>query len=110
MMSTVTHLTLTEFVSTHRFAVVHFWACWNSYDLQMKAFLETEVPQYLRKQIAFATLDTDPPEHHNLCRTYNVLNLPFLALYRDGALITTVTGIQKQNILRLLANLVTDSE
>jgi thioredoxin-like negative regulator of GroEL len=109
-MTAVTHLTFTEFVSAHRFAVVHFWACWNGYDPQMKAFIETEVPQDLRDQIAFASLDTDPPEHHSLCRAHHVLNLPFLVLYKNGALMTTVTGMQKQNILRLFADLVTASE
>jgi thioredoxin-like negative regulator of GroEL len=95
-----------QFVTGHRFVIVHFWASWNRHDDQMRAFLELELPENVRNQIAIGTLDVDPPEHHGLCLSHNVRNLPFLAFYRDGVLFGTLTGMQKQEALHRLNALV----
>jgi len=65
----------------------------------MKQMLEHRVPTALRSQIAFGRLDVDPPEHWELCRNHQVLNLPFLAFYRDGVLVGTMTGKREDAVI-----------
>ena len=88
-MTALTDKSFAAFTSANKFALIHFWAEWNRYDDELKATLEGGVPS----QVPIGTLDTDPLEHHDLCRSHQVRNLPFLALYRDGVLVTTVTGL-----------------
>ena len=47
----------------------------------------------LSQRAAFGTFDTDPPEDHEICRMHNVLGLPFLAFYWNGAFIYKTTGL-----------------
>ncbi len=91
--------TFSEFVRGHRFVVVHFWAAWNGYDPLMQRLLESQIPDDLRESVAFARFDIDPPAHHELCRQHNVLNVPFLAFYRDGSLIRSVTGMRTLEVI-----------
>ncbi len=105
-MTALPETSFAEFVATNRFVLVHFWATWNGVDDQMRAFLETEVVPEVRNQVAFGTLDADKPEHFDLCRSHQVVNLPFLALYRDGVLSAALVGMDKQKIVRLLNELV----
>ena len=93
-------------MQAHKFALVHFWATWNGHDAQMKTFLEMEIPAELRELFAIGSMEVDPPGHHEICRQHNILNIPFLAFYRDGSLIGTLTGLQKQKILERLDQLV----
>ena len=95
-----------EFVQAHRFALVHFWASWNGHDVQMKAFLDMEIPAELRELVAIGSMEVDPPEHHDICRRLKIVNIPFLAFYRGGSLIGTVTGLGKREILERLDQLV----
>ena len=92
-MKELTEATLEDFVQTNRYAVVHFWASWNGYDVRVKNILTSEIPEQVSKVVAVGRLDTEPVEHHDLCKRYEIRNLPFLAFYRDGSLIETVTGI-----------------
>jgi len=52
----------------------------------------------LRDRLAIGT--------HEICRQHKIVNIPFLAIYRDGSLVGTVTGLHKQKILERLAELV----
>ena len=99
MRNPVTHETFGEFVRTHRFAVIHFWASWNGIDKMMSRLLESEIPVELREQVSFASFDIDPAAHHELCRQHQVLNVPFLAFYRDGVQVRTVTGMRKPEVI-----------
>jgi thioredoxin-like negative regulator of GroEL len=92
-------VSFSTFVNTHRFAVVHFWAIWNGYDREMKELLEEHVPLELRNQIAFGRLDVERSEHWEICRQHKVMNVPFLALYRDGTLAGTLTGMREERII-----------
>ena len=98
-MTDLTHESFPAFVSTHSFAVVHFWAAWNGYDLELRQWLEHGVPMDLLNQIAFGRLDIDPPEHWEICRQHKVLNVPVLAFYRDGAVVETFTGKRDKHFL-----------
>jgi len=60
----------------------------------------------LRDRLTIGTIEVDPPEHHEICRQHKIVNIPFLAIYRDGSLVGTVTGLHKQKILERLAELV----
>jgi hypothetical protein len=61
----------------------------------MRDLLHQELPLDIRDAFAVGTLDIDPAEHHEICRRHNIVNVPFLALYRDGSLIQTITGMRK---------------
>ena len=97
--TSLTNTSFTAFVRTRRFAVVHFWATWNGYDTKMKDMLERHVPLDLRNQVAFGRLDIDPPEHWDICRQHNLLNIPFLAFYREGVVVETLTGMCDREVL-----------
>ena len=86
--------TFFEFVRTHRFVVIHFWAAWNGVDHLMRRLLESQIPVELCESVAFARFDVDPSVHHELCRQHNVLNVPLLAFYRDGSLVRSVMGMR----------------
>jgi thioredoxin-like negative regulator of GroEL len=105
-MTPLTHSTFEAFVTTHRFAVVHFWAPWNGYDVEMKRFLETEAPAELRGLVAVGTMEVDPPEHVEICERHRIRNIPFLAFYRDGSLFATLTGLDKSNAVDNLRQMV----
>ncbi len=90
----LTNDTFWEFVRENRFAVVHFWAAWNGHDFMMRNLLESQIPKEVSELIALAQLDIDPHAHQEVCRLHNVLNVPFLALYRGGLLVRTVNGMR----------------
>ena len=89
-MTALTPTSFQDFTRANKFAIVHFWAIWNGHDAKMKDILQLQVPRELRGLIAFATFDTDPSEHHELCRQHQIRNLPNLELYRDNELVETV--------------------
>ena len=96
MPNPLTEQTFAEFVRAHRFVVIQFWAAWDrNLDQQMRRLLDLEVPAELREQIAFASVDVDAAVHYRLCREHGVINIPFLALYRDGSLVETVMGLRR---------------
>jgi len=95
----LTSATFSEFVRTHRFVVIHFWAAWNGYDPLMERLLELQIVDDVRELVTLARFDIDPPAHHELCRQHNVLNVPFLAFYRDGSLIRSVTGMRTPEVI-----------
>jgi hypothetical protein len=43
--------------------------------------------------VALARIKVDLFENHALCRQLNVLNLPFLAFYRDGVMKRSAIGM-----------------
>ena len=95
----LTHDSFYDFMHSHRFAVIHFWATWNGYDHIMRRLLESQITEDFREQVAFASLDIEPPAHQELCNQHNVLNVPFLAFYRDGSLRRTVTGMRTPDVI-----------
>jgi thioredoxin 1 len=93
----LTHLSFPDFLRTNRFVLLHFYASWNGYDVKMKELLEHHIPAELSGLVAIGKMDVDPVEHHDICRQHKLINLPSLALYRDGALIQTVTGMRRSD-------------
>jgi hypothetical protein len=61
----------------------------------MKDLLARQIPPELYNVVAFGTLDVDSQEHHDICGQHKILNLPSLALYRDGSLIQIVASSEK---------------
>ena len=57
-----------------------------------KSTLAEGVPTNIRNRVAFGRLDVDPPENWETCRQHNILAVPSLVLYRDGAVVETLTG------------------
>jgi thioredoxin-like negative regulator of GroEL len=102
----LTDLTFAEFVGANRFAVVHFWATWNRYDDQMREVLERQIPSSRRDRVSFAAIDIDPEAHWSICRELGVMNLPFLAFYREGVVFQTETGLRTpEQIVSILERL-----
>jgi thioredoxin-like negative regulator of GroEL len=96
-----------DFVGANRFAVIHFYATWNGHDATMKDLLARQIPPELSNVIAFGKLDVDPKKHHDICEQHKILNLPSLALYRDGSLIQIVKGLRKpEEIIEYLRHLI----
>ena len=98
-MTDLTHDSFTAFVSAHRFAVVHFWAAWNGYDVDTKQLLEHRIPVDLRREIAVGRVDVDDGGNLELCLRHGIRNIPFLALYRDGVLMGTLTGKHDEHVV-----------
>ena len=105
-MTELTQESYAEFAQGHRLAAVHFWGIWNGYDAQMKSFLETDIEAEWRDMVAVGTIDTDRSEHFDLCKQLQIRNLPFLAFYRDGSLVGSVTGLRQQDVLERFRELV----
>jgi thioredoxin 1 len=101
----LTDSTFWPFVREHKLVVVHFWAVWNGTDRLMRTFLEN-LPAEIGDLIEIGTLDTDVPAHWDLIRSHRCLNLPFLVFYRDGVLVSSVLGLNRQKILESLGVLV----
>jgi thioredoxin-like negative regulator of GroEL len=107
----LTHTTFWDFVHSHEFALIHFWASWNGHDVQTRKFLDDQIPSDVEPRVALATLDIDPREHREICTQHKVLNVPFLALYRDGALISTSTGLAAgETLVQYLKQLVVEPD
>lgn len=98
----LTHDSFGDFVQNNRLAVVHFWAAWNAYDLEMRELLDQVVPA----EIAFGGVDVDQPEHLAICQEHRILNLPFLAFYRDGVLVQTLAGVRDLQTIVSVLNLL----
>jgi len=98
-MTDLTSASFLSFVQANRYAVVHFWAEWNGYDAKMKDLLEGRIPDDISKNIAFGRFDTGPAEHWEICRELRVLGVPFLAFYRDGKLVKTLSGLREEDVL-----------
>ncbi len=88
-----------EFIRSNRFAVIHFYAAWNAHDRVMDSLLSHQIPDGLRSRVAFANFDIDPPAHHEACLQHGVSNVPFLAFYRAGSLIRTVSGLRPPEVI-----------
>ena len=95
----LTHISFEEFVGGPKYALIHFWAAWNGYDVQMRNLIESHIPDEVSQPIAFGSLEIDPAEHHEICARHKLLNVPFLAFYRDGMLIRTTTGLLTAGVL-----------
>ena len=104
--TTLTDITFSDFVRENRLAIVHFWAVWNGYDAQMTQVLQRVIPAETRGAISVGTFNTDRPEDWAICRELKVLNLPFLAFYRDGSLIQTLVGFNEPHIMEQINKLV----
>jgi thiol-disulfide isomerase/thioredoxin len=97
--SQLSHKTFTSFVRSNRFVVIHFWAAWNGYDEIIRKLLDSQIPEDLKLLLAFASFNTEAPEHHALCIDHKVLNLSFLALYRQGRLEDRIIGLQPLEVI-----------
>jgi thioredoxin-like negative regulator of GroEL len=99
-----------NFVREHKFVLVHFWAEWNLIDRKMSERLALEIPIGVAGSVALASFDIDPEEHHAICRVHGLRNVPFLAFYRDGVVITTLTGFHPIEVItEALSELVAPS-
>lgn len=95
-----------DFIQSNRIVVILFWARWEGIHLLIKKKLETEIASDLRSQFAFAGFDTDPEENWEIVRRHDQKCIPFLALYLNGNLVSTVPGnpttLKMNRILREL--------
>lgn len=111
-MANITRLTpasFGDFIRLHKHVLIHFWAAWNRYDDEQKRVIESEIPEDLAARLAFGSFEVDPPEHHQICMELKIRNLPFVALYREGVLLRTSTGVLNQRkMVQFLREFVAD--
>ena len=88
-----------EFVLRHPLAVVHFWAPWNEADRLMNQLLQFQLPEKLRRQVAFASVNIDLVEHLELIRQHKVFDVPFLVFYRDGLAVQNSMGLHGPGVI-----------
>lgn len=105
--TTLTNVTFAAFVQTQKIGIVHFWARWNAHDFLMRDILASQVPADLRAQIAFAEFDVDSEGHEEVSDLQRVVNVPFLACYRDGEFVDGMTGMHSPEVIvRWLTKLI----
>ena len=76
----------------------------------MKKLIESQIPDDLAELVAFASFNTDPPEHHELCKQHRLVSLPCLEYYRDGSLVRTTIGLLTAAVItQYLRELIEDA-
>lgn len=65
----------------------------------MQKLLGSELNEDRHRLISFVYFDVDPPEHQELALQHKITDVPFLAFYRDGCLIHTITGMRDLEVI-----------
>jgi thioredoxin-like negative regulator of GroEL len=98
------------FIRSRPVAVVHFWADWNLYDVEMSETL-AELASAFAGQVGFGSINVDREEMRNVCLGAGVLNIPALAYYRHGTHIETRIGVEsKEMIAERIRGLIASTE
>jgi len=99
---TVTDDTFAEAVlASDRPVVVDFWADWCP-PCKMIAKSLAELAGELGERIVVATLNSD--ENPNVTRTYAVMSLPTLLMFRRGQVVGSIIGSRPKSYLRQALN------
>jgi hypothetical protein len=91
--------TFVEVLQAHPIVVVHFWARWNGYDPVTDEQLRRLRTEFAA-QVHFRACDVDVRENWELCRTAGVLNVPWIAVFVEGALCASSVRYRKPEELR----------
>lgn len=98
--------TFATLVATEPFLVIHFWAEWDGYDLQLDAALKPVMDEFADR-VAFRSADVDANELVPVCRACGVVNVPTLACFAHGEKRHILVGVRSTAQLRqLLGGLV----
>jgi thioredoxin-like negative regulator of GroEL len=81
-----------EFISSLPVTLVHFWANWNAYDIQMKKRLE-EIEPFFLINVGFGSVDVDQERMWSICKDIKIRTVPTLVFYRKGEVVEVVIGL-----------------
>lgn len=96
----VTSQSFDDVISKHKLAVIHFWAEWNAYDLQMDRVLKQIQTEY-HGYAFFGAVDVDVEGHLQRCKDLRVVNVPAIASFVNGKHFETVIGLLSTERLRV---------
>jgi thioredoxin-like negative regulator of GroEL len=88
-----------EVLQAHPIVVVQFWARWNGYDPVTDERLRPLRTEFAA-QVHFCACDVDVRENWELCRAAGVLNVPWIAVFVEGALRASSLRYSKPEELR----------
>lgn len=106
------NMTLEEFQSLqsnnpNKVYFIDFMADWCGPCKLMKPFIQETATNYLNegKDIEFYMIVSDDDENEELVQHYNVNALPTFMLFKNGEILSNITGVDKKGITNTLANI-----
>lgn len=92
-----------EVFQSNGVTLVDFWSPWCGF-CQKQLPIVNELDNELNGKVRFGTLNLDT--NSEIARTYNIVSIPTLILFKDGKIKTRLTGLQsKAQILNEISKL-----
>ena len=91
-MKAVTDATFnTEVLMSDKPVLVHFWAVWSGPCRMLKPTLQAIANEHVG---TLSVVELNVDENPLTARTYSIMNLPTMNLYRDGEVVTQIVGAE----------------
>src|SRR5512138_1396205 len=95
--SNVDEMHFQEFISTHPFAVVDFWAEWCGPCRRVAPVMDELAGEFAGK-VAFGKCNTD--DNRNIAMTFNISAIPAIMLFSRGQLVDRIIGAYPKDAIR----------
>ena len=95
--SNIEEMHFQEFISTHPFAVIDFWAEWCGPCRRIAPIME-ELSMEFAGKVAFAKCNTD--DNRNLAMQFNIDAIPAMMLFTNGQLVDRIIGAYPKEAIR----------
>ena len=88
-----------EILESKKTALVDFWAHWCGPCKMLGPVIAEIAEEHPEYTVGKVNVDDEP----DLAQQFGVMSIPFLAVFKDGKLVTSSVGVQpKENILDML--------